>query len=175
VELSQPSHHPIPSSDPASLPFALAPSSARFHLESVVRALPSLRRSQSADRFNPIHQLDRRRYAVARTRRLKREYSGGFRPDILKPLPLLPSEACLLSKQNLFRAGPFGAVMGPNRTISPEFAVHCGPAQALPLLNRSSTSLHFHSHALRRVVLGSVPVGVRRASAAIFQPITIRR
>ena len=48
----------------------LAP--ARFLLDSVVRALPSFSRSQSADRF-AIHRSDRWRNAVARTRRLGQE------------------------------------------------------------------------------------------------------
>jgi len=69
---------PIASATPSARLFRLtsirtrafgASFSARFQLESVVRALPSLSRSPSADRFELSYKPDRRRYAVARTRR----------------------------------------------------------------------------------------------------------
>ena len=101
----QPSHHPIPPSDPASLPFALAP------LESILGVVPFGVRRSGAAIFQPIslrasidsiHESDPAHYAVARTRRLKRECSGGFLPGhILKPHSLLPPEACLLSKPHI--------------------------------------------------------------------------
>src|SRR5436190_987446 len=92
----QRSRRPIHSSASASLPFVLTPlvelSSARFQLESVVRALPSLSRSQSADRFGAIHRPDRRRYAVARTRRQDESALAAFPPGhTLTPLSSLSS------------------------------------------------------------------------------------
>ena len=75
-----------------SLPFALAPCSARFQLESVVRALPSLSRSQSADRLSypqtGSKAVRSRPDAAAWTRVLwQRSYQG----NTLMPLSSLSS------------------------------------------------------------------------------------
>ncbi len=93
----------------ASLPFALArfveSSSVRFQLEPVVRALPSLRRSQSADRFCAIHQPDRGGGAVARTRRQDESTLAAFLPGH----PQATFVIFILTRSNLLRSRSAGA------------------------------------------------------------------
>jgi hypothetical protein len=83
----------------ASLPFALTPCSARFQLESVVRALPSLSRSQSADRLS-YPQTGSKAVRSRPDAAARRERLAAFPPGhTLTPLSSLSSLATLYRLQ----------------------------------------------------------------------------
>src|SRR5437870_5511138 len=118
--------HPILSSLPPhfhSHSRRLAP--ARFLLDSVVRALPSFSRSQSADRF-AIHRSDRWRNAVARTRRLGKQYLAALLPG---QYPQATWVAFILATRNS---------SSPTRSTDAIRPLAVGPAACLRA-NQSST------------------------------------